>query len=225
MLFMWQSMGPQFAIAFAFMVVLAISVHEMAHAWMAKRCGDDTAERLGRITINPVSHFDPVGFLCVLFAPIGWGKPVPYNPYNLQDMRRDGMYIALAGPVSNIIQAVALAFIFQILNSSMVAGLFTATSLGGALYNAAWIVCFVGVWINLSLAFFNMIPLFPLDGEKILIGLLPYRQAIQVEDFRQYSPMVLMALFMYPFVLPLPSVIHLFIHFTSEPLRRLLIGI
>lgn len=224
MLYFWNSYGPQFAVSFAFMIILAISVHEMAHAWMAKRCGDDTAERLGRLTINPTVHFDPIGFFCVLFMPIGWGKPVPYNPYNLGHVRRDGMYIALAGPVSNIIQAVALAFIYRFIEIPFIANMIFNLPFGSAILSAAGTVCFVGVLVNLMLAFFNMIPLFPLDGEKIAIGILPHEQATMLEDFRQYSTVVLMVLFMYPFVLGIPGIIGIYLQSTAFPLLLLMIG-
>lgn len=214
---------PQMAVAWLFMIILAISVHEMAHAWMAYRLGDDTAARLGRITINPVSHFDPLGFACVLFAPIGWGKPVPYNPANLKNPNRDAMYIALAGPISNIIQAIILAVIFHLLMVTPVNNFLNSFPAGGAIFQATFTVCFVGVWINLALAFFNMIPLFPLDGEKVMIGLLPYEQAMKVEDFRQHSPYVLLILLMSGFFLPF-SIIGYYFSMTAVPLRQLMIG-
>lgn len=213
------------AVAWAFMVILAISVHEMAHAWMAYKRGDDTAAQMGRLTINPVVHFDPIGFLCVMFAPIGWGKPVPFNPYNLKDPKIDAMWIALAGPISNIIQALVLAVIYHAIATDFAISLLSRVEFGQALFDTTRLVCYVGVLLNLALAFFNMLPFFPLDGEKVLIGLLPLQQAIKVEEFRTHSTQVLMAIIMIGFLLPGGlSPLMWYINMTATPIRILLIG-
>lgn len=182
---------PQAGIALFAMLVLAISVHEMAHAWMALRCGDDTAARMGRLTINPVAHFDPMGFLFILMCPIGWGKPVPVNPYNLRDVRQYSMYIAMAGPVSNIIQAIVLSLLYRLITMHSIENALIHIPGGESILIACILVTQYGVMINLGLAFFNLIPLFPLDGEKILGGVLPHQQAEKLEEFRKHSMMVL----------------------------------
>lgn len=214
--------GTAAAVAWVFIIVMAISIHEMAHAWMAQRCGDDTAAYMGRITPNPVAHFDPIGFLCVMFAPIGWGKPVPYNPFNLKDERRDGMWIAWAGPASNFIQAISFAVLLKITFYSPVFSAIYSLPGGENVLTACNLVFQFGVMLNVGLAFFNLIPIFPLDGEKILVGLLPYEQARSVEGMRQYGTGLLMGLLLINFaVFPVLSG---YFAITAQPITRILLG-
>lgn len=174
-------------------IVFALSFHEAAHAWMALKCGDDTAARMGRITLNPLSHLDPVGSIGIFLFFFGWGRPVPYVERNLRNPRRDAMYIALAGPVSNILLAAVCGLIFRgswyLLNSGAVEGDIPVRLTLFVVFLMAW-----SVFLNVMLAFFNMIPVFPLDGEKVLVGLLPYRQAYAYASLRQYGPMLLLML-------------------------------
>lgn len=215
---------PQVGVALLGIVVLAISVHEMAHAWMALRCGDDTAARMGRLTINPTAHFDPVGLAFIIFAMFGWGKPVPYNPLRLRHIRRDSMLIAAAGPVSNLIQALILALLFRLITQDTVWDFFGILPFGNPVRNASVLVFTIGVYINLGLAFFNLIPLFPLDGDKILAGLLPYRQAMQFEEFRKYSTGILVFLLLSGFLLNFP-ILDIYFRLTASPLSTLLLGV
>ena len=214
---------PAQGLALFFMLVLAISVHEMAHAWMAFRCGDDTAARMGRLTLNPFAHFDPVGLMFILMAPFGWGKPVPFNPYKLKNIQRDSMLIALAGPVSNILQVIGLALIWRLIFTETV--IMFSDSMGIIkLHKATQLVLYFGMQINLVLAFFNLIPLFPLDGEKILAGFLPYQQAVKLEEFRHQSMTVLFLLLMTGLFLPV-SILDFYFDFTAVPILRLLTGV
>lgn len=139
---------------FAFALVISLSWHEAAHALMAARLGDDTAERLGRLTLNPLAHLDPIGTLAILIAGIGWGKPVPVNPSNFVHPKRDNLIVALAGPISNFI----LALLFAGLNA-----IFQPDP--GSL---AYAVTAMVINFNLILMFFNLIPIPPLDGSKII---------------------------------------------------------
>ena len=153
---------PLWIIAF----LISGSFHEFAHAWAAHRLGDDTAAREGRLTVNPIPHIDPVGliFLALMAVTgigIGWMKPVPVNPYNLRHPRRDNMLIALSGPVSNIILAAVFVLFFK-----LAPGLFTESN---PVSRLLWIFLF----LNILLAAFNLIPIAPLDGSKIVEGLLP----------------------------------------------------
>jgi Zn-dependent protease len=171
-------------------IFFALTVHEFAHAWAAVKSGDPTPEVQGRLTLNPLAHLDPIGTLMILFGPIGWGRPVQVNPANFRSPRRDEIFVSAAGPISNIIQAVIfgilsplIAFLGAYLNQS-----------GDVMFVFLRNVCFYGMLINLALAFFNMIPLFPLDGEKVLLNSLPYRSARKMMAFRQKGPMVLFGL-------------------------------
>lgn len=141
-------------------ILVGLTFHEYAHAWVAERLGDHTARYQGRLTLNPIAHIDPVGFLMLLLFHFGWAKPVPVNPYNLQVNPRQGMlYVALAGPVTNIIVAVALAVLLRL-------GIFNFMP-------EIYMIAYWAVRINIILAIFNLLPIPPLDGSKILAGLLP----------------------------------------------------
>ncbi len=147
--------------------VVAITIHEFMHAYTAYRLGDPTAARLGRITLNPVAHFDPLGFIFLLLILFGipalaWGKPVPFNPGNFRDPKRGAMLVAAAGPLSNLVQAAVFVVPLWVAPAAVAAAPPVVQSLLYAL-----------VGINLALAAFNMVPIPPLDGHKILTGLLP----------------------------------------------------
>jgi Zn-dependent protease len=178
------------SIAIGFGVLLiSLTIHEAAHAWTADRLGDRTARALGRVSLNPLVHIDLVGtVLLPLIAAvshlplIGWAKPVPVNIRNLGHPRRDFMLIAAAGPISNLLQAVVAAVLLRVLFA------------GGALSSAPFDVLYLVIQINLLLAFFNLIPVPPLDGGNVLLGLLPPRLAASYAQLRQYGFLVLYAL-------------------------------
>jgi len=149
--------NPLLFLVWAVGLVLAISVHEYCHAAMADRLGDPTPRASGRLTLDPRAHLDPLGTLALLFLGFGWGRPVMFDPYNLRNPRRDSALIALAGPISNLVFATILSLIMRFLP-------------GGNVLNA---VISILIMMNISLAVFNFVPIFPLDGEKILGGLLP----------------------------------------------------
>ncbi len=165
-------------IAFA----ITITVHESAHAWMANRLGDPTAKLSGRLSLNPLVHYDPAGttlliITTILFArgylpfPFGWAKPVPFDPYNLKNPQRDSALISFAGPAANLILAVVLSIAFRLISSPFS---FFSFLLG---------ILPIFILLNISLAVFNLIPIHPLDGGKILIGLLPPKKARQADIF------------------------------------------
>ncbi len=159
-------------------LVLAITIHEFSHAFVANHLGDPTARSLGRVSLNPLAHLDPIGTAMLFFAGFGWGKPVPFDPYNLSRPRRDSALISLAGPASNLVMALLLTLISQ--------NLFHGILLSKFIFLIA---------INISLAVFNLIPVHPLDGAKIVTGLLPRDLAYEWENIsNRYGSLILIAL-------------------------------
>lgn len=167
-------------------ILYALTIHEYFHGWTANKFGDPTARLQGRLTLNPLAHIDILGALCFIFAHFGWGKPVPINPYNFKNPRRDNMIVSFAGPASNFISAFLFGIIFQLLRKSP----FIPMSISVILFN----LLITGIVINLSLAFFNMIPVFPLDGSHILEGLLPYSLSVKYKEIERYGPFILLGL-------------------------------
>jgi Zn-dependent protease len=167
-------------------LLFALTVHEWSHGYVAMRLGDPTARLLGRLTLNPIAHLDPIGSILILIPPhIGWAKPVPVDVRYLKHPRRDMMWIAIAGPISNILLATLFGTLLRIA---------AAAHLDWSGAAATALVKMVGwsVVLNLSLAIFNMIPIFPLDGSRVLTGLLPAAQAERFRMFEPYGPMVLL---------------------------------
>jgi len=139
-------------------VLFTISIHEYAHGQMADWLGDDTARRSGRLTLNPIRHIDPMGALCMLFLRFGWAKPVPINPGRFKNRKRDTILVSLAGPISNLGLATLLILASKLYFPSNLYAIDTMLFL---------------IYVNLGLGFFNLLPLPPLDGSKILMSILP----------------------------------------------------
>jgi Zn-dependent protease len=177
-------------------LVVSLTIHEFAHAWTADQLGDDTPRLNGRLTLNPLAHLDPIGSLMLLIARFGWAKPVPVNPYNFKRRPGEGMMlVSAAGPFSNLVMAIVAAIPFK-------AGLLVPTSFSASrvLPSPSFLLTQF-IWINLVLLFFNLIPIFPLDGEKVLAHFLPYSGKETLNQIRPYGPMILMfLLFLGPFV-------------------------
>ena len=169
-------------------LLFALTFHEAAHGWMALRLGDPTAKLLGRLTLNPLVHLDPLGTLIFIIPPhIGWAKPVPVDVRYLKHPRRDMMWIALAGPVSNIILAFAFGMILRGMNA--VGHDFSSPAERALVNMVAW-----SVVLNLSLAAFNMIPIYPLDGSKVLTGLLSPTAAARFQQLEPIGPIILLGI-------------------------------
>ncbi len=178
-------------------ILLALSVHESAHAWMAERFGDPTGRMQGRISLNPIAHIDPIGtvvfpvFLAIIGAPVfGWAKPVMVNPYNLKNPKKDNMYIAAAGPGSNILMAVGSIAVFLILKKIGIIGSIYVTSKGA---EAITILLLNLILINIFLAIFNLLPVPPLDGSRILEGVLEGEALHTLKKIEPYGFLILMA--------------------------------
>ena len=160
-------------------VIIAITFHEFAHAYVADKLGDDTPRRQGRVTLNPLAHIDPVGFFMLIFVHFGWGKPVEINPTNFnrkRSMAKQEMLVALAGPLMNIIIAFILTIILFAINTF--APSFTITMTGLIIS----LVLQMAISVNIGLGIFNLIPLPPLDGSKIFINILPYKAKTWFQD-------------------------------------------
>lgn len=176
------------------LVLLALTVHEFCHAYFAYRMGDPTAARLGRLTLNPIKHLDPLGAICLVFAPIGWAKPVPVNPLNFRDPRKGDLVTTAAGPGSNLLLALAFALLLRaVLHAGGGIIPFVDRTVPPFLY-AAFLFCYVGVLINSSLAVFNCLPIHPLDGFHITLQLLPVRSQQGFADTATYGPFLLLGL-------------------------------
>ena len=144
-------------------IVIAITIHEFSHAAMANALGDPTAKNMGRLSINPLVHMDVWGTLLLLFAGFGWGKPVPFNPYNLKSHRMGPALVAMAGPMANMIMVLIFGLILR----------FIYPVLGLTESNALFQFIFVLITLNAVLAIFNLIPVPPLDGANLLFAFLP----------------------------------------------------
>ena len=173
--------------------LFSLSFHEAAHAWRANRLGDSTARLLGRMTLNPLAHIDWIGtvlfplmmFLMPGLLLFGWAKPVPVNPYNLRGGRKGNLQVALAGPISNILLAFVFAGILHLVVRIRVEETGTISIIIQILQT--------GVYLNLMLAFFNLIPISPLDGSQVMEGLLPYRYLQAFHRINQYGFWILLA--------------------------------
>ena len=169
-------------------VVFSLSAHEAAHAYAAYKLGDPTAYNLGRITLNPLRHLHPVGFLSMLLVGIGWANPVPINPRNFKNPRRGMMLSSLAGPVSNLLIAIIATFLeaFVTFVYSLAAGKGSIAPTTYYLFYAAILFFYCFAYLNFSLAFFNLIPCPPFDGSRIFFYFLPKRWYFKVMQYERY---------------------------------------
>ena len=216
-----------------FVLLFAITVHEASHGWTANKMGDPTAANMGRVTLNPLAHIDPVGtvilpiiLVLLRFPAFGWAKPVPVNPFNLKNPRRDNLWISAAGPISNML--VGGASLFGIIILKLIhpqAKYFLANFLRGQgglpsgfqPLEGLTLILFYAVLINTYLAVFNLIPIPPLDGSGVLMGLLSYEAAQKYERLRPYGFIIVLILiymgFLSIIVRPLEAIIYTIIFF------------
>lgn len=181
-------------------ILLGFGTHEYFHAWAAYSLGDPTAKNSGRLTPNPLVHFDPLGTLLIFIMGIGWGKPVPFNPYNLRNQRWGPSLVGLAGPASNFLNALIVGLLMRFLNLS----------------DPSLITFFsIFIWINLTLGVFNLLPFPPLDGSHIFLNILP----VSLENFKatlQANPFLIILAFLFMFYIGFP--------FVCRPLFGLITG-
>jgi len=164
-------------------LLIGLTVHEFAHAWVAYRCGDPTAYWNGRVTLNPLAHVDPVGLICLVFFRFGWGRPVPVNPSNFRHYRNGQLAVSLAGIISNVIvlllTGILMGVLYLILPHTIPVNYLMRVLDGVVVYNA-------------SLAVFNLLPIPPLDGSKVLMQFLPYHMARIYRDFNSSMGMLVL---------------------------------
>jgi Zn-dependent protease len=185
------------AIVVAIFLLVAFPVHEFSHAWAAYRLGDSTARYQGRLTLNPIAHFDPLGgallAISIMFVGFGfgWAKPTPVNPYNLRYGRRGEALVALAGPISNLIMAVAVAIPLRLVFFDPT---LSAAAASNAIASIAFDVGVTFVIVAVALTIFNLLPIPPLDGWRALLGIVDARTAYSLRQFEQYGFIVLILL-------------------------------
>ena len=188
-------LNPPFIIA----ILVALTVHEFAHAFVADRLGDRTPRTMGRLTLNPIAHLDPMGTLLFFLVHFGWGKPVPIDPRNFKHWKRDSALTALAGPASNLLLAV-LSFLLlrflapEVMQVGSATDLLSTTGLGERLHAFLIQVLAMSLFINLGLMAFNLLPVPPLDGANILHAFIPLRYEENYLWFMQRGPFILIAL-------------------------------
>jgi len=182
-------LSPETLILLIPTLMFALSFHEFAHAWMASKCGDNTAARMGRLTLNPMAHLDVMGSLMILFVGFGWAKPVPVDSRNLKDPRKDMMKVAAAGPISNLLLAMLAGMVWRLLGGT------------GLLSNSIFpVLIFYFTQINIALAVFNLLPVAPLDGSQIFSGYLMKTNPQLAWKIQSYGPQVLFGLILFGYI-------------------------
>ena len=175
-------------------ILVALTFHEFAHAYVANRLGDPTAKEMGRLTLNPLVHLDLVGTAMLFIVHIGWAKPVPVNPLNFKNPKQDLLWVSLAGPGANLLLALVCGLTCRMLG---IEGWFSPEA--GLMGLVKFMIVF-GLLINIVLAVFNLLPIPPLDGSKILMGLIPRQYEQQFLPFMRYGTTILIALIVIGFV-------------------------
>ena len=162
-------------------ILFSLTVHEYSHGKMALLLGDDTAKRLGRLSFNPLRHLDILGVLFFYFVGFGWAKPVPVDPRNFEHPRRDMMYVAIAGPLSNIALAVCCSFFIRLISPE---------------FSYLFVILAYGIWINVALAIFNMLPMYPLDGSSVLKGMVSQKIAEGMTNLDRFGAFLILGVFL-----------------------------
>jgi len=169
-------------------ILLALTFHEFMHGWAAYKKGDPTAKMAGRLTMNPIAHLDPIGTLMLFLVHFGWAKPVPVDPRYFRNPKRDMLIVAAAGPLANMILALLSGLLVRLFRG----GQFNFLPLN--IFQPVYTMIILSLQINLALAIFNLVPIPPLDGSKILMGIVPQRYESQIEWLEHYGSYFLMAI-------------------------------
>ncbi len=169
-------------------ILVALTFHEYAHAYVAHRFGDDTAKENGRLSLNPLRHLDVMGTIMIFLVHFGWAKPVPINPNRLKNPKKDMLWISAAGPLANMILALVSGLLLRVFFD------ISRPTAQHPVPDVFSLILLMSMQINLALAIFNILPIAPLDGSKILSGMLPDKYARIFFSFERYGPFVLLAL-------------------------------
>jgi Zn-dependent protease len=178
---------PELFFVWIIAIIFSLTIHEFCHALAGNLLGDRTAKMEGRLTLNPLSHIDFIGMIALILAGFGWGKPVPFNPYNLKYKKFGPALVAIGGPLSNLLAAVIFVVIMRIFLVNEVL----------SPDNLLMVFFEVLAWINLMLFIFNLIPLPPLDGSKILFSFLPYSAEPAIMKLERFGPMILLVIILF----------------------------
>jgi Zn-dependent protease len=165
-------------------LLMSISIHEFTHCFVTDKLGDPTPRIKGRLTLNPLAHLDPIGTLAIILTGFGWGKAAPYDPYNLKEPVRDAALIAAAGPASNLLIATLLSVLIKFGVGGEFVALFASQL----------------IFINIALALFNLLPVYPLDGGKIMRAVLPYQASLEYEDIMSRYGTIILIMMVFPWV-------------------------
>ena len=188
-----MDLNLNFIIIAAPVILFALTIHEYCHALVAYMLGDDTASLQGRLTLNPLRHLDPIGTIMMFIAGFGWAKPVPVNPLNFKDPKKGMLFVAIAGPISNLITAIIAGLLLKIILSSPS---FSLEANSGA-FNTLVLILILNVIFGIVLAVFNMIPIPPLDGSRVLYAYLPDKYADKYALLEQYGMFFLIFIFLF----------------------------
>jgi Zn-dependent protease len=205
--------------------LMAITFHEVSHGFIAYLRGDNTARSLGRLTLNPLKHLDIIGTIMIIVVGIGWAKPVPVNFNNLNSPKRDMIWVSVAGPVTNLILATLSAFLIRVI-----------VPLTEPLSDSSWMQLFLepvllmlafSVYINLILALFNLLPLPPLDGGRVLMGLLPDRLAVKLARVEPYGMIIIIVIVFFTdiFKYTILPMLGVMVHLLAGPQSRLVFSV
>jgi len=192
-------------------LLISLTIHELSHGYAAYRLGDMTAKEQGRLTLNPLKHLDPIGTIMLIVARIGWAKPVPVNPFFFRDRKKGMMLVSLAGPLSNLILAFMGVFVYQVSFVTMYEHLLRGNNILS--YWLQFLILFFTV--NLNLAIFNLLPVPPLDGSKILSGILPTEKYFRFMQYERIIGMIFLVA-----VIAFPGIISTVIGFFTKPIAN-----
>lgn len=186
----WLFSEPSLFVIWILAIIVTLTIHEFSHSFSAFFLGDQTAKNEGRMTLNPLSHIDPLGFVMLLFVGFGWAKPVPVNPYSLKNQRLGTAIVSLAGPAANLVGLIIFGLAFK----------FLSPSLGST--NLLTNFLFLLTLVNASLFIFNLLPIPPLDGSKVLLSAIPDKFIDFKEKYELYGPYLLIFLVIFDGFLP-----------------------